>query len=116
MKLKIEKIERENKTSKAGKPYIALKVIANGGVWFTGFGNESNQNWREGQEIDTPVYTEQYQDKTYYKLGLPKNPTEGQMIMSRLDEIVSMLRAMKYEKKLEIPKELEGTGLEFLTQ
>ena len=105
MKLKIEKIERESKVSKAGKDYVSIKVIANGGKWFTGFGDATNQNWKEGQEVDTPVYTEEYQGKSYSKLGMPKNPSETQQISAKLDEILALLRTKQAEKIFDVKTE-----------
>lgn len=101
MQLKIEKIERESKVSKAGKDYVSIKVIANGGRWYTGFGDNTNQNWKEGETVETPVYTEEYQGKTYSKLGMPKNPSEMQMVHAKLDEIIAMLKAKQKEKEVE---------------
>jgi len=101
MQLKIEKIERESKVSKAGKNYVSIKVIANGGRWYTGFGDEINKNWKEGDTVEAPVYTEEYNGKTYSKLGLPKNPTELQQINSKLDTVIAMLSAKKKEKEIE---------------
>jgi hypothetical protein len=57
MKVKITAIRREQKTSKAGKPYTSLAIQTQQYAerWISGFGNKGNEGWRENDEVEITV-------------------------------------------------------------
>lgn len=65
---------REEKTSKAGKPYTSLRIktIEYGDRYLSGFGNASNKDWKEGSEVEIIVTETQKDDKTYLNFETPK--------------------------------------------
>lgn len=58
--------------SKQGKPYtrLSLKVneIGNGETWLSGFGNKTNEQWKEGDVVELIVT----QNGQYYNFETPK--------------------------------------------
>lgn len=99
--IKIEAIKNEDKVSNNGKSYTrcSIKTIDRNGqeTWISGFGNDTTKSWRKGQTVDLEVYSEDYQDKTYYKF---KEPAERN-VFTELDEIKAILHQILQGKKIE---------------
>ena len=51
---KITYLRREEKTSKAGKPFtsLSLKVESKGERYLSGFGNKANEHWKIGDTVN----------------------------------------------------------------
>src|SRR3990167_2050484 len=74
MQVKLTKIHRET-ADKNGKPYttqdgrpytrLALQTKEHGANWLSGFGNQYNQNWREGDIVEIEVTTVEKEGKHY---------------------------------------------------
>ena len=100
-KLKIVRISRVNKTSKAGKPYVSLglQVDKYGTQWLNGFGNASNNAWKEGDEIEVKVEKKEYNGKEYLNFETPKREdllqTEMTKVRSQIFEIVQEIKKIK---------------------
>jgi hypothetical protein len=101
MKLKIESIKNEDKTSKNGKPYVACS-IKSGGEYYNGFGNAQTKSWQVGDEVEVETYEEEYNGKMYKKFRVPK---ESEQFKQALEVIVKELRSLK-----ERVSKLEGAG------
>jgi len=91
MKLKIESIKNEDKTSKNGKPYVACS-IKSGGEYYNGFGNAQTKGWNVGDEVEVETYEEEYNGKMYKKFRVPK---ESEQFKQTLEVIVKELRSLK---------------------
>ena len=57
MQITITAISRKPRVSKKGKPFtsVGLKTVEYGERWLSGFGNESNANWKKGDRIDVEL-------------------------------------------------------------
>lgn len=57
MKVTITQIARNNKTSKAGKPYVSLGIKCNeyGDKFINGFGNKGNEHWKVGDTVEVEI-------------------------------------------------------------
>jgi len=73
-KVKIARIARNNKTSREGKPYVSLGLQTNeyGDVWLNGFGNKSNEHWKEGDEVEIEIKKVVKGDREYLNFDTPK--------------------------------------------
>jgi len=74
MKLTLTYVNREQKTSKAGKPYTSLSIKAQeyGDRFINGFGNQDNANWAVGQSVEVNVVEKPYNGKNYLNFEMPK--------------------------------------------
>lgn|SRR3990167_7055693 len=62
-------------TTQDGRPYtrLALQTKEHGANWLSGFGNNYNQNWREGDQVEIEVTTVEKEGKHYLNFrGLGK--------------------------------------------
>lgn len=91
MKLKIESIKNEDKTSKNGKPYVACS-IKSGGEYYNGFGNAQTKSWQVGDEVEVDIYEEEYNGKMYKKFRVPK---ETDLIKTTLELLGNEILALK---------------------
>lgn len=68
----IKSIARNEKTSKAGKKYTSLgfKCAEHGDKWVNGFGNKSNADWKEGDEVKVDIKEVVSGDKTYLNFDM----------------------------------------------
>lgn len=97
MRVQIEQITVEEKTSKAGKPYTSagLKVA---GKWHNGFvgrGDDCIKTWKEGDMVEVILFQEEYNGNMYDKFRIP----------SETDVLRGLIEGME----LRIQK-LEGTN------
>src|SRR3990167_5838430 len=71
MQIHITKTFREQKTSKAGKPYTSLRIKTqeHGDKWISGFGNAGNAEWDSGTEADVNIV----EKGEYLNFEMPKN-------------------------------------------
>ena len=86
----ITTVSRQEKTSKAGKPYtsMGIKVRELGDVWVNGFGNKDNAGWKEGDKIEMTINDDEYNGKISKKFETPK---KGEVDNVKLDEILSKI-------------------------
>lgn len=98
MKVKLEQVTREEKTSKAGKSYTAMGLKFNG-VWHNGFGNKSNSTWKEGDTVEVEVYEEEYNGKMYKKF---KTPTVEDMLLKRVEALEAVVFKDKTVKDIAV--------------
>lgn len=112
VKLTLTWIKREQKTSKAGKPYTSLSIKANeyADRYINGFGNVLNANWKEGDTVEVLAVTEkEYNGKKYLNFDMPKaedkvNELKGELVglslgmgklNFKLDQIIEHLAGTK---------------------
>lgn len=92
MKLKIEFIKHEEKTStKTGKPFTTCS-IKSGGEYYNGFGNAQTKSWQVGDEVEVETYEEEYNGKMYKKFKVPK---ESEQFKQALDLMARELKELK---------------------
>ena len=111
-KLTLTWVKREQKTSKAGKPYTALSLKANeyADRYINGFGNKANVNWKEGDTVEVLNVTEKdYNGKKYLNFEMPSveaatNEIKGELVglslgmgklNFKLDQIIEHLAGTK---------------------
>lgn len=100
-KQKITYVSRTQRTSKKdGKPFtsISIKTDRHGDKFLSGFGNEKNERWIVGDEIEIEVV----QKGEYWNFNMPKAPTASvpsldgnkllQEIAMRLQSIEMLIR------------------------
>ncbi len=107
-KIKLTKIYTTDKDkqgnalkSKKGYPYTRMSIKAEqyGEVWISGFQNEGNKNWREGDEVEVKITKSKGSDgKEYTNFEVPKaeekiNDTVAQLII-KMDAINAKLNAI----------------------
>lgn len=70
MQITLTHIARNNKTSKAGKPYVSvgIKCDAHGDRFINGFGNKENANWKVGDTVEVDIE----QKGEYLNFSMPK--------------------------------------------
>ena len=101
MKATITKIHRAT-ADKNGKPYVtqdgrpytrlALQTKEHGANWLSGFGNNYNQNWREGDTVEIEVTTVEKEGKHYLNFrGLGKLELLEKRVIA-LEEAFRMLK------------------------
>lgn len=117
-KQKITYVSRTQRTSKKdGKPFtsISIKTDRHGDKFLSGFGNEKNERWIVGDEIEIEVV----QKGDYWNFNMPKAPTASvpsvnserllQEIATTLGSINSVLR-----NRLPLPPmKISGTEIEY---
>jgi len=67
-------IKSEQKTSKAGKPYVSVGMkLAEFGdnTWINGFGNKQTASWKEGDTVELVVTDEEYNGRISKKFSIP---------------------------------------------
>jgi hypothetical protein len=72
--MKLTYVKRDQKTSKAGKPYtsLSIKTEQHGDRFINGFGNKENEGWKVGDEVEVNVSEKEYNGKMYLNLEMPK--------------------------------------------
>lgn len=57
MKVKLTRLSRKDKVSKAGKPFVSLGIRTeeHGERWLSGFGSADNKDWKAGDEVEIEV-------------------------------------------------------------
>jgi hypothetical protein len=95
MKVTLTTINRRDKTSTAGKPYVSLgiKTQEHGDKWLSGFGNKRNAGWKEGDDVEIEVVEKVVGDKTYLNFEMPKLP-EGYQFPSEMKEELNIIKTM----------------------
>lgn len=66
----LEAVNVEQKTSKAGKPYLAAGIKVNG-KWYNGMGKEFMRQWKAGDTVTIELFQEEYNGKMYDKFKVP---------------------------------------------
>lgn len=105
--MKITQIARNNKTSKAGKPYVSLglKVNEYGDKFINGFGNKDNADWKVGDDVEITVVEKgeylnfEMPTRTIKPTGMTEE--QSQLINKKLDAIWTKLGVI--EGKLNAP-------------
>lgn len=110
-KLKIDFIKTEDKTSKAGKPYVSVSVKS-GEFWYNAFGSDiekiqsyTDEVIKKDTEIECEISEEKFNGRTYRyikpimskvkkKFGSSVDLTE---INKKLDLIISILNSEKID-------------------
>lgn len=69
MEVTITKVNRTQRTSKAGKPYTSLGIQTNehGADWLSGFGNKDNEGWKPGDKVEITIVEKPGSDGKVYK-------------------------------------------------
>jgi hypothetical protein len=70
MNVKILKLSRKDRVSKAGKPFVSLGIMTDqhGDKWLSGFDNETTNQWQVGDTVDIEIKT----NGDYLNFMLPK--------------------------------------------
>ena len=95
MKTKLLKIARNEKTSKAGKPYVSvgIKIAEYPDKWINGFGNKSNSSWTDGDVVELEVV----EKNGYLNFETPKKEDE---LAGKIEELTTLcLRIYECVKK-----------------
>ena len=104
IKIDVLKIEDKNGISKkTGKPYQSKKVgIQSNGIWFNGmFFGEEPMSWKQGDEVEFEVYTNEYNGKQYpNQIKLPSKETK---VLNEMEDLKA--RVAKLEKAMPIIKQ-----------
>lgn len=97
MKLHITNIFREQKVSKAGKPFQSVRIQTTEypGKYISGFGNKANESWSIGSEVDVEVV----QKGEYLNFEMPKatpsgNSIDSMAINTKLSQIQAQLASI----------------------
>ena len=125
----LKRIVRNQKTSKAGKPYesVGIQVAEFGDTWINGFGNKENAHWKEGDKITILIKDNEYNGKISKQFEMPKSGTarsneEVMKIVSEtnvrtlkvlmgVEEVVEWVRKQSGVKRPEYPT-AESEGLD----
>jgi hypothetical protein len=90
MKLKIDRISRNQKTSRDGKPFESIG-IQSGGEWYNGFGKAGvTDYWKEGDVIDVEIEEKEFNGKVYKNFKLPT-------LTSRVDKLEERVAKLENE-------------------
>ena len=96
-KITITKVYRSNKDKKGillttsdGREYtrLALKTKEHGDSWVSGFGNDKNASWKEGDIVEVVIEKK----GQYINFSVPK---EKDITMERLDKIEADIKELK---------------------
>lgn len=103
--LKIDFVKREVKQStKTGKPFTSLS-IKSGNDWYSGFGNQENANWKNGDVVDVIVSSKEWQGKTYLNFEMPQAAAkkevaqQGTMLVGGLAQVLALCTEMNERLK-----------------
>jgi uncharacterized protein YjdB len=83
--------------SKTGKPYTRCLIDATDGRKMSGFANQTNRNWRQGDTVEVEVE----QNGQYWNFKMPEKKAEG-VNQEQLDRIEKMVTAL-YNRLATIP-------------
>ena len=91
-KEKLTYVRREEKTSKAGKPYtsFSIKVESRGDKFISGFGNKGNASWKEGDEVEIEIE----QKGNYLNWSTPKVPAGYQLANNEIQKELNIIKDM----------------------
>jgi hypothetical protein len=99
IKLNLTYVRRTQRTSKTGKPFTSLSIKATqyGEQFIGGFGNKSNENWKEGDEVEVLDVkkdpTGKYLNFEMPKL-LPNNAVELMALRTEIQKVQAQLRSV----------------------
>lgn len=91
---KITRINRTDRTSKKGRPYVSmgLQINSYGDRWLNGFGGQENAHWQIGTELkdgtDIRIFEEEWEGKMQLKFKTPKNTD---VLAERVEKIAQYL-------------------------
>lgn len=109
-KHKITYIQRENKTSKNGKPYerVTIKTDREADKFLSGFGGAETRDWEVGSEVEITVTPVQSADgkKTFFNFDYPRKPKLEDRV-GRLEIELDMLK--RFIKQYCKPRQSEMT-------
>lgn len=127
MKLTIQKISRQQKVGKNGKPYtsVGILTVEHPKQWINTFGNTDNSSWVMGAVIEVEIEKKSYTDKEgnikqSWNIVQERKPRaggrEGVSNDDKLDRILSTLNHICKElSKLQKSNENGKTGTTELT-
>lgn len=110
MQYTLKRISRQDKVSKAGKPYVSvgIQVAEFGEQWINGFGNKENAQWKEGDQVELTITDNVYNGKTTKQFTSPDSKAvqhlESMKLLNEMATRVGSLNA-KVDKIL---KHLSG--------
>ena len=99
-KFKITKITRyttdkdaNTLKTKDGRDYtrVNIQVVQHGATWMSGFGSNTNANWKEGDEVELIIDTKKVGDKEYLNF---KEPKKLDAVDEKLEKILNKLTQM----------------------
>lgn len=90
MKVKLDSINRYDKTSKNGKEYVSVVIEAEGKK-YSGFGDIINENWKDGDTVNIEV---EQKGSFLNFTAIPFEAGEGFKDMKQLDRIEGMLKEL----------------------
>lgn len=105
--------------SKKGFPYtrMSIKCKQYGDQWISGFQNEGNKDWKEGDEVEI-IKTENTKDgKTYLNFEVPKKDDKVvEMLSDILNKLGKLNANVEYLKdKLVAPVKEDHTAIDPMT-
>ena len=91
MKLTITKITRTQKISKSNKNYVSigLQTKEYPNQWINGFGNKSNEYWKEGDVIAVKLIEDEWNGKKQLKF---EQINEHEEVMDMLNKIYNTVK------------------------
>ena len=91
-KEKLTYVRREEKTSKAGKPYtsFSIKVESRGDVFISGFGKKANADWKEGDEVEIDIT----QNGKWLNWTMPEVPKGYQLANNEIQKELDLIKDM----------------------
>lgn len=98
----ITALKREDKTSRAGKPYTSLALMIDG-VWYNGFGNSANGDWKVGDSVDIELTQKPGPNgKVFNNWIMPTNQSQSPDKMKWINDELLLLRGRveALEKKI----------------
>ena len=111
--MKITKIFKKIRLSKAGYPYVEvlIKTDKHGDNWVKGFGNETTRKWMVGTEIpDDIIKVENYNGKNYYKFEVEGERLNLYNAPATIGIVIDLLKdcgCIKPEEKPAVPENKE---------
>jgi len=84
--IRLTRISRSDKTSKAGKPYVSLGIQCDkyGDQWINGFGGQENADWKEGDEVEVTIEKKTFNGKEYLNFTTPKKADKIQEELTKI--------------------------------
>src|SRR5882757_5637453 len=112
MNAKIIDLKRENKTSKAGKAFISLrlKTDVHPGKWVSGFGGDENSHWQIGDTVDIEIESkgEYLNFKTNKVNAVSKGDGEASKLYNLINlKVLPLLEFMAEDLKALRKKEID---------
>ena len=79
--------------TKDGRPYtrVNIQTAQHGQSWISGFGSNTNVDWKEGDEVELVIDTKKVGDKEYLNFSEPKKIDE---VNEKMEKILNKLTAM----------------------